>query len=141
MNLGARYHLNTWLQLIAQFNNLFDRRYYTAAQLGQWASRTTGTSSPGRFPPSASFPSPSTFYAPGAPTQDVDRRARNVLTNATDDTGRSADRRASRGWSKAVEIARKSPREVYGFFLAILSSSTRGPRATRQRIATRIRVG
>ena len=33
VNLGARYQLHPRIQLFAQVNNLFDRRYYTAAQL------------------------------------------------------------------------------------------------------------
>ena len=34
VNLGGRYALTRWLQMVGQINNLFDRRYYTAAQLG-----------------------------------------------------------------------------------------------------------
>ena len=50
VNLGASYRLTPWMQLIAQINNLFDRRYYTAAQLGPLGFTDTGTSSRGLCP-------------------------------------------------------------------------------------------
>lgn len=69
VNLGARYALNSWLQLLAQVNNLFDRRYDTAAQLGPVAFTTAGTFIARPFPAvNGAFPvAQSTFYAPGAP--------------------------------------------------------------------------
>ena len=58
VNIGARYDVNKWLQVIAQVNNLFDRHYYTAAQLARPDSRAPATSSRGHFRPStASSPS------------------------------------------------------------------------------------
>ena len=42
MKLGARYALRPWRQLLAQVNNLFDRRYHTGAQLGPVAFSSTG---------------------------------------------------------------------------------------------------
>jgi outer membrane receptor protein involved in Fe transport len=70
VNAGARYGLTRWLQLVAQVNNVFDRRYYSAAQLGP-----TGLTAVGAFVarplPSIDGEFPivhSTFYAPGAPT-------------------------------------------------------------------------
>ncbi len=69
VNLGARYDLTKWLQVIAQINNLFDAHYYTAAQL-----QGTGFTSAGNYiarPLPAiggEFPvQQATFYAPGAP--------------------------------------------------------------------------
>ena len=69
VNLGAQYGLTSRLDLVAQINNLFDRRYATAAQLGP-----TGLTETGRFLarplPSVGGEFPlvrSTFLAPGAP--------------------------------------------------------------------------
>ena len=69
-NLGADYRPAGDLRFFAQVDNLFDTRYYTAAQLGP-----TGFDAQGRFV-SRPFTSPvidgerplahSTFYAPGA---------------------------------------------------------------------------
>lgn len=60
VNAGARVRLTPWLQATAQVNNVFDRRYESAAQLG-----------PTVFTPEGAFaPQPlvhSTFVAPGAP--------------------------------------------------------------------------
>lgn len=68
-NLGARYQWNRRLQLFAQINNLFDRRYYSGAQLGPTGFTSTGNfvarplpAEDGEFPVVQS-----TFYAPGAP--------------------------------------------------------------------------
>jgi len=68
-NLGARYQAAHWLQFFAQINNLFDRRYFTAAQLGP-----TGFTDEGNFIArpfeeiDGEFPvRHATFYAPGAP--------------------------------------------------------------------------
>jgi outer membrane receptor protein involved in Fe transport len=68
-NLGAEYRLKRWLRLAAQVNNVFDRRYYTAAQLAP-----AGFTEEGAF---VARPLPavagefalqhSTFLAPGAP--------------------------------------------------------------------------
>jgi len=69
VNLGGRYQVNRLIQLFAQVNNLFDRQYYTAAQLGP-----TGFTAQGNFvarpfaPVDGEFPvQHATFYAPGAP--------------------------------------------------------------------------
>ena len=69
LNLGARYQVHRSLQLFVQMNNLLDRRYYSASQLG-----ATGFTDAGAF---AARPLPAiggvfpvrqaTFYAPGAP--------------------------------------------------------------------------
>jgi outer membrane receptor protein involved in Fe transport len=69
VNLGARYALTPWLTLTGQVNNLFDRRYTTAALLGSTAFTATGTFVSRPFPPvGGEFPLVhSTFYAPGAP--------------------------------------------------------------------------
>jgi outer membrane receptor protein involved in Fe transport len=68
-NFGARYQLHRHVELFARVNNLFNRRYYTAAQLGP-----TGFTAEGNFiaRPFAAvddeFPvQHATFYAPGAP--------------------------------------------------------------------------
>ena len=68
-NLGARYELNRHIELFARVNNLFDKRFYTAAQLG-----VTGFTAEGNFiaRPFAAvdgeFPlQHATFLAPGAP--------------------------------------------------------------------------
>jgi outer membrane receptor protein involved in Fe transport len=69
VNVGVRYHLSKWLQLIAQFNNVFDRQYYTAAQLGSTGFTGTGNFIARPFPAvGGEFPvQQATFYAPGAP--------------------------------------------------------------------------
>jgi outer membrane receptor protein involved in Fe transport len=69
-NLSAQYQPTKPLRFFAQVNNLFNRKYHTAAQLGP-----TGFTADGRFiaqplPPTLSGEDPvvqSTFYAPGAP--------------------------------------------------------------------------
>ena len=71
VNLGARYRLTDWLQAIGQVNNVFDRKYATAAQLGptgftesrQFVARPF-SSVGGEFPLRHS-----TFVAPGAPVR------------------------------------------------------------------------
>ena len=45
VNLGARYRLTRWLQVIGQINNLFDRQYPTGAQLGAMGFTDEKTSS------------------------------------------------------------------------------------------------
>ncbi len=70
VNAGARYTLTRQLQLIAQINNIFDRRYYSAAQLGPTGLTAAGTFVARPLPPvDGGFPLvESTFFAPGAPT-------------------------------------------------------------------------
>ena len=69
VNLGGRYRLTGWLQLVGQISNLFDRRYYTAAQLGPLGFTDDGAFIARPLPPiDGEFPiRHSTFYAPGAP--------------------------------------------------------------------------
>jgi outer membrane receptor protein involved in Fe transport len=68
-NLTGRYQLTRWLQVLAQANNLFDRHYFTAAQLGPAAFTDAGTFIARPFPPvGGEFPiQRGTFYAPAAP--------------------------------------------------------------------------
>ena len=70
LNLGGRYQLNHRLQLLVQIDNLLDRRYNTAAQLGPTGFTNTGTFIARPLPASGGeFPTlHATFYAPGAPT-------------------------------------------------------------------------
>ena len=69
VNLGARYGLTSRLDLIAQLNNLFDREYATAAQLGPAGFTVTGRFIARPLPAvDGEFPLiRSTFLAPGAP--------------------------------------------------------------------------
>jgi outer membrane receptor protein involved in Fe transport len=69
VNLGGRYRITSWLQIVGQINNLFDRRYYTAAQLGPFGFTDSGTFIARPLPAiDGEFPvRHSTFYAPGAP--------------------------------------------------------------------------
>ena len=69
VNLGAGYRVRPWLRVLGQINNLFDRRYYTAAQLGPLGFTDTGAFIARPFPPvNGEFPiRQSTFYSPGAP--------------------------------------------------------------------------
>ena len=76
MNAGARYQLHRRLELFVQVNNLADRKYYTAAQLGPMA-----------FNPAGNFISRvpvvhSTFYAPGAPRGPPGRPPPSLLVTA-----------------------------------------------------------
>ncbi|HEX8445541.1 MAG TPA: TonB-dependent receptor [Sphingomonas sp.] len=70
-NLGTDYHPTRTLTLFAQVNNLFDRRYATAAQLGATAFDARGNFVARPFSgPVIDGERPllgSTFYAPGAP--------------------------------------------------------------------------
>jgi len=68
-NLGGRYQLSRKLQLFAQMNNVLDRKYYSAAQLGPSGFTATGNFIARALPAiNGEFPVPqSTFYAPGAP--------------------------------------------------------------------------
>jgi len=69
LNLGARYQWHPRLQLLAQINNLFDRRYATAAQLGATGFTDAATFIARPLPAiGGEFPiQHTTFYAPGAP--------------------------------------------------------------------------
>jgi outer membrane receptor protein involved in Fe transport len=69
VNLGGSYRFTRWLQGIAQVNNLFDRRYFTAAQLGPLGFTDTGAFIARPFPPvDGEFPlRHGTFFSPGAP--------------------------------------------------------------------------
>jgi outer membrane receptor protein involved in Fe transport len=71
VNIGARYDLSKWLQLIAQVNNIFDTHYYTAAQLHATGFTNSGNFIARPFPAvGGEFPvQQATFYAPGAPTK------------------------------------------------------------------------
>ncbi|MCC6368196.1 MAG: TonB-dependent receptor [Bryobacterales bacterium] len=68
-NLGGRYQVRRHVQLFVQVNNLFNRKYYSAAQLGP-----TGFTAAGAFiarpfaQVDGEYPvQHATFYAPGAP--------------------------------------------------------------------------
>jgi outer membrane receptor protein involved in Fe transport len=69
LSVGGRYDLTRWLQLVGQINNLFDYRYFTAAQLGPTGFSSTGTYVARPLPAvNGEFPvQQATFYAPGAP--------------------------------------------------------------------------
>lgn len=69
VNLGARYDLHRRVQLFAQVNNLLDRRYYSAAQLGATGFTTAGNFIARPFPAvGGEFPvQQSVFLAPGTP--------------------------------------------------------------------------
>jgi outer membrane receptor protein involved in Fe transport len=69
-NLNAEWRPARALTLFVQVNNLFDRRYATAAQLGATAFDANGNFVARPFPANANGDRPlvgSTFYAPGAP--------------------------------------------------------------------------
>jgi outer membrane receptor protein involved in Fe transport len=70
VNAGARYRLSRWLEAVAQVNNIFDRHYYSAAQLGPTGLTAAGTYIARPLPAiNGEFPVvQSTFYALGAPT-------------------------------------------------------------------------
>jgi outer membrane receptor protein involved in Fe transport len=67
--LGSRYQVHARLQLFVQVNNLLNRKYYTAAQLGPTGFTGAGNFMARPFPAVAGeFPlQHATFYAPGAP--------------------------------------------------------------------------
>jgi outer membrane receptor protein involved in Fe transport len=69
VHIGVRYDLTRWLQVIAQFNNVFDTEYCTAAQLQATGFTASGNYVARPFPAVAGeFPiQQATFYAPGAP--------------------------------------------------------------------------
>ena len=68
LNLNAQYKIQPKLKLFGQINNVFDREYNTAAQLGP-----TGFTAGGNFvarpfgPANNDATVQSTFYAPGTP--------------------------------------------------------------------------
>lgn len=69
-NLGANWQPTRALRLFGQVNNLADRRYATAAQLGSTGFTASGAFQARPFGGSAAAGYPlqgSTFYAPGAP--------------------------------------------------------------------------
>ncbi len=73
-NFRAQYDLTKHLQLAIQIDNLFDRHYYTAAQLANTGFTAQGTFLARPFPPyttgdqAGNYPLQSvTFFAPGAP--------------------------------------------------------------------------
>jgi len=72
-NLGAEFRPIDSLKLFAQVNNLFDRRYFTASQLGATGFDATGNFVARPFAgPIVNGERPllhSTFYAPGAPRE------------------------------------------------------------------------
>jgi outer membrane receptor protein involved in Fe transport len=69
VNLGARYQVHRNIELFVQINNLFDRKYYTAAQLGPTGFTSSGSFVARPFPAiDDEFPvQQTTFFAPGAP--------------------------------------------------------------------------
>lgn len=69
VNLGGRYQIHPRAQLFVQINNLFDRHYYTGAQLGPTGFTSSGNFIARPFPAiDGEFPLVgSTFFAPGAP--------------------------------------------------------------------------
>ena len=66
-NLGASVRLAQSWQLLAQINNVFDRRYNTAAQLGPTGFDANGNFVARPFADNNAAVRHSTFYAPGAP--------------------------------------------------------------------------
>ena len=68
-NLGARFQVHPRLQLFVQVNNLFNRTYYSAAQLGHTGFTANGAFIARPFPAiDGEYPAQGvTFYAPGAP--------------------------------------------------------------------------
>lgn len=68
-NLGGSYKPNQRLEYLVQVNNLFDKRYATAAQLGSTGFDANGNFIARPFPAvGGEFPvQHATFYAPGAP--------------------------------------------------------------------------
>jgi outer membrane receptor protein involved in Fe transport len=68
-NLGGRFQATSRVQLFVHVNNLLDRRYYTAAQLGPTGFAAGGAFQARPFPAvDGEFPvQHGTFLAPGAP--------------------------------------------------------------------------
>jgi outer membrane receptor protein involved in Fe transport len=73
MNLGAAYRPTKGLKVFLRVNNIFDRQYATAAQLGATGFNAAGNFQARPFPAvNGEFPlQGSTFYAPGAPRSVV----------------------------------------------------------------------
>lgn len=71
VNLGARYGVTEWLQVIAQVTNVFDRRYATGAQLGPAGFTESGAFVARPLPAiGGEFPvRHTTFLAAGAPAR------------------------------------------------------------------------
>ncbi len=69
VNLGMRYRARRRLEFFAQLNNLLDRKYYSAAQLGPTGFTAEGNFIARPFPAvNGEFPvQRATFFAPGAP--------------------------------------------------------------------------
>jgi outer membrane receptor protein involved in Fe transport len=69
INLGGRYRVQKRVELFVQVDNLLDRRYYSAAQLGPTGFTNAGTFLARPLPAvNGEFPLiHSVFYAPGAP--------------------------------------------------------------------------
>jgi outer membrane receptor protein involved in Fe transport len=69
VNLGARYQIRPRIGILLQVNNLFDREYATASQLGVNGFTAGNTFISRPFPRSdGEFPlRHGTFVAPGAP--------------------------------------------------------------------------
>lgn len=69
VNLGGHYQIQKRVQLFVQINNLFNHRYYTAAQLGPSPYDNGGNFISRPFPSvDGEFPiRTTTFFAPGAP--------------------------------------------------------------------------
>lgn len=70
VNLGARYQVHRHAELYLQINNLFNNKYYSAAQLGPTGFTNTGNFIARPFPMASSGEFPvrhATFFAPGAP--------------------------------------------------------------------------
>jgi outer membrane receptor protein involved in Fe transport len=70
VNFSAHYDLSKRLQLAVQIDNLFDRHYYTAAQLAATGFTAQGAFIAQPFPAYATGDYPiqhATFFAPGAP--------------------------------------------------------------------------
>lgn len=69
VNLGARYQVHSRIQLFVQVNNLFDKQYYTGAQLAATGFTDTGAFIARPLPPiDGEYPLVGdTFFAPGAP--------------------------------------------------------------------------
>jgi outer membrane receptor protein involved in Fe transport len=69
LSLGGKYQARRWMQVFAQVNNLLDRRYYSAAQLGPTGLTDGGTFIARPFPAvGGEFAAQhTTFFAPGAP--------------------------------------------------------------------------
>ena len=69
VDAGARYQIHPRLELIAQFNNVFNKRYASAAQIGPTGFTESNTFIARPFAAvNGEFPAQqSTFFAPGAP--------------------------------------------------------------------------